>query len=57
LFNVFESSGNYVFEDDRPPWAPRAKVVSYALGVYKVFIDRVVVETSKGAHSIGNWEG
>ena len=54
LFNVVESSGNYVFKDDKPPRAPRAKVVSYALGAYKVFNDRVVVKTSKGAHSIGN---
>ena len=62
MFNVVESSGNYVFKDDKPPRAkgaiktPRAmaKVVSYALGACKVFIDRFVVKTSKGAHSIGN---
>ena len=35
FFNVVESSGNYVFEDDK---LPRAKVVSYALGAYKVSI-------------------
>jgi len=54
LFNVVEISGTYVFKNDKPPRAPRAEVVSYALGAYKVFIDRVVVKTSKGAHSIGN---
>ena len=31
-----------------PPIALRARVVSYALGAYKVFIESVVVETSKG---------
>ena len=47
LFNVVESSGNYVFEGDTPP-ALRARVVSYALGEYKVFIETLVLETSKG---------
>jgi hypothetical protein len=54
LFNLVESSGNCVFKDDKLPRVPRAKVVSYALGAYKVFNDRFVVKTSKGAHSIGN---
>jgi hypothetical protein len=36
LFNIVESSGNYVFKDDKPPRAPRAKVVVYALGAYKI---------------------
>ena len=54
MSNVVKSSGNYVFEDDKPPRAPRAMVVSYALGAYKDFIDSVVLHTSKGAHSIGN---
>jgi hypothetical protein len=49
LFNILESYGNYVFKDEKPPRPPRAKVVSY-----KVFIDRVVVKSSKWAHSIGN---
>jgi len=31
-----------------PPPALRARVVSYALGVYKLFIESVVLETSKG---------
>jgi hypothetical protein len=37
-----------------PPTALRVKAVSYALGAYKVFKERVIVETSKTAHSIGN---
>jgi hypothetical protein len=56
LFNVVESSENYVLKDDKPPRAPRAKVVSYALGAYKVFIDGVVIKASKGAHFIRNRE-
>jgi hypothetical protein len=32
----------------QPPRAFTARVVSYALGAYKVFIESVVVETSKG---------
>jgi hypothetical protein len=32
----------------------RARVLSYALGAYKVIIEGVVVEISKKAHSIGN---
>jgi hypothetical protein len=35
----------------------RRRVVSYALGAYKVLIESVVVETSKRAHSIGNSNG
>ena len=54
LFNVVLSSGNKVFEDDNPPTALRTRAVSYALGAYKVFIERIVVETSKRAPSIGN---
>jgi hypothetical protein len=34
--------------------ALRAKVVSYALGAYKVFIESFVVKTSKRVHSIEN---
>ena len=52
-FNVVESSGNYVFEDDNPPTPLRAMVISYALGAYKIFIEGVVIETSKKAHLIG----
>ena len=47
MFNVVEGSGNYVFKDDKPPRAPRAKVVSSALWAYKVFIDRVVLKLQK----------
>jgi hypothetical protein len=35
------------------PTALRLRVVSYALGAYNVFIEFVVIETSKGFHSIG----
>ena len=31
-----------------------ARVLGYALGAYKVFKERVVVETSKRSHLIGN---
>ena len=48
FFNVVESSGNYIFKDDEPPRAPRAKVVSISLRAYKVFIDRFVVKLQKG---------
>ena len=54
LFNVDEFSGNYVLDGVKPPRAPRTRVVNYALEAYKVYIDSVVVETSKKAHSIGN---
>ena len=57
LFNVVERSGNYIFELDIPPTVFRARVVSYALGASKVFIESVVVETSKKAHSIRNSKG
>ena len=45
LFKVVERSGNYIFEDDTPPTALRVRVVSYALGAYKVFIESFVIET------------
>jgi hypothetical protein len=54
LFNVVGSSGNYIFKDDKPLRAPREKVVSYAFGTYRVLIDRIVIKTSKGAHSTEN---
>ena len=41
-------------EDDTPPRALRARVVSYTLGAYKEFIEIIVLETSKRAHLIGN---
>jgi hypothetical protein len=37
LFNVIKKSGN-VFADDTPPTAFSARVLSYALGSYKVFL-------------------
>jgi hypothetical protein len=46
-----------MFEEDTPPTALRARVVSYALKLDKVFIESIVVDTSKVAHSIGNSEG
>jgi hypothetical protein len=45
LVKVVERSGNYIFEDDTPLTALRVRVVSYSLGVYKVFIESFVVET------------
>jgi hypothetical protein len=56
LVYVVERSGNYVFEEDTPPplKALKARVVSYSLRTYTVFIESVVVETWKRAHSIGN---
>jgi hypothetical protein len=36
-----------------PPTALRVQIVSYVLGEYNVFVESVVVETSKRAHSIG----
>jgi hypothetical protein len=40
LLYVVERTGNYVFEDDNPPpIALMTRVVSYALGAYKFFIE------------------
>jgi hypothetical protein len=57
LFDVVKKSRNYAFEDDTPPTAFRARVVSYALGVYKVLIESFVVEISKKVYSTGNSKG
>ena len=54
LFNAVESSVNYVFEDDKPPTPLRARVLSYALGAYKVLIDRAIVENSKWSYPMGH---
>ena len=56
LFSIVERSRDYVFEDDNPPppTALRARVVSYALGAFKVCIERAIVETLEGAHWIDN---
>ena len=48
LFNVVERSENYIFDDYNPPTALRVRDVNYALGAYKVFIDRVFVKLQKG---------
>jgi hypothetical protein len=37
LFNIVESFGNYIFEQETPHTVFRARVISYALGTYKVF--------------------
>jgi len=43
LLSIVERPRNSVFEDDSTPAALRAKVVSYALEPYKVFVERLVV--------------
>ena len=45
LSNVIERSRNYVFKDDKPPTAFRARVISFVLGAYKVYIKMVIVKT------------
>ena len=50
LFNVVERSGNHVFEDDNSP-----SEGVHRIGNHKVFIESVVVETSKRNCSIGYW--
>ena len=54
MFNVVQSSKNYVLEDNKTPKPLGARVVSNGLGAYKVFIESFFVEISKRAHSIGN---
>jgi hypothetical protein len=39
------------------PTTLRARVLGYALGAYKVFIECVVIETSKKSHFTGNSKG
>ena len=43
LFNVVESSGNYMFEQDNPPTVFRARVISSALGAYMVLMEEMLV--------------
>ena len=43
LFNVVERSGNYAFEDNPPPPTPWVRVVNYAMGTFKVYIERVII--------------
>ena len=42
MFTVIKRSGNYVFEDDDPPKTFRARVVSYVLEAFKVYIERMI---------------
>jgi hypothetical protein len=55
LFHAVETSEYYTF--DTPPRVFRARVTSYALGAYKVFVESIVVETSEKVHSTGNSKG
>jgi hypothetical protein len=57
LFSVVDFQIENIFYGGHSPTTLGARVVSYALGAYKVFIEVVVVETSKKAHSIGNSKG
>ena len=43
LFNVAESSGNYMFEQDTPPTVFRARVISYVQGEYMVLMEGMLV--------------
>jgi len=43
LLNVVERAGNYVFEDDNPPTALRARVVSHTLGTYTIYTEKMIV--------------
>ena len=55
VFIVFDGSRNYFFEENTPtPTALRARVVSYALGAHKVFIELMVIYTLERTHCIGN---
>ena len=57
MLSVVDFQMEIMFLGGHSPTALRARVVSYALWAYKVFIEGVVVETSKKAHSIGNSKG
>ena len=54
LFSVVDFQIENMFLRRTLPQTLRTRVLSYALGAYKVFIEGVVVETSKGAHLTGN---
>jgi hypothetical protein len=43
LFNVVESSGNYIFEQDIPPTVFRTRVISYALGAHMVLMEGMII--------------
>jgi hypothetical protein len=53
LFSVVDFQTEIMFWRGHSPTDLRARVVRYALGAYKVFIESVVVETWKKARSIG----
>jgi hypothetical protein len=57
FFSVVDFQIEIMLLRGHSPTALRARVVSYALGAYKVLRESVVVETSKKAHSIGNSKG
>jgi hypothetical protein len=57
LFSVVDFQIENMFCGGHSPTTLRARVLSYALGEYTVFIEGVVVEASKQAHSIGNSKG
>jgi len=42
LFNIVERVGNYVSEENNPHTAHRARVESYALWAYKVYIEMMI---------------
>jgi hypothetical protein len=51
---LFKDDMEDVLEDDKPPKALNARALSFALGAYKVFTERVFIETSKRVHSVRN---
>jgi hypothetical protein len=53
LFSVVDLLIENMFLRRTLPQTLRARVLSYALEAYKVFIEGAVAETSKNAHSIG----
>ena len=57
FFSVVDFQIENIFLRRIPPTTLTARVLSYALGAYKVFIEGVVAETLKKAHLIGNSKG
>ena len=57
LFRVVDYQIENLFLRSKLSHYLTARVLSYALGANKVFIEVFVVETSKKAHSIGNPKG
>ena len=56
LFSVVDFHIENIFLRKTLPLNPQSKGFKLRPWVYTVFIEGVVVETSKGAHSIGNQE-